>query len=213
MKKGLETQVYQLRIDIADIRPPIWRRILVRGNATLNRLHAIIQELFNWEGYHLHEFEIMGVEYTDDPESQAEFGMRSEKRVRLEELGLSAGVTFTYLYDFGDSWYHQIKVEKVLPPDAEGRYPVCLTGKRAGPPEDCGGIWGHAMIVEVLKRVESGELKWPSPDEGPPEDEDEDEDEDVDYEARELLQWLDEDYDPEAFDLEAVNAALRRFQR
>jgi len=209
MARAQHSQVYQLRIDVDGIRPPLWRRIAVRGDTTLNRLHEIIQVLFDWSGYHLHDFEVGGVEFTDDPESQREFGMRSEKRVRLEELGLSEGVTFIYLYDFGDGWYHRIKVEKVLPPDAEGTYPVCLKGKRAGPLEDCGGPWGHAEIVKLLKQVANGELKMPSWDEGPP-DEVEAE---VDYETRELLQWVGEDYDPEAFDLDAINAALKRFQR
>jgi len=209
MARVKDSQIYQLRIDIASIRPPLWRRIAVRGNTTLNRLHEIIQVLFDWSGYHLHEFEVGGVEFTDDPESQREFGMRSEKRVSLDDLSLAAGMAFTYLYDFGDGWYHRIKVEKVLPPDPTGVYPVCLTGKRAGPLEDCGGPWGHAEIVKLLKQVAEGQIKMPAWDEGPPDEEDEE----VDYEIRERLEWVGADYDPEAFDLEAINAALKRFQR
>ena len=85
---------------------------------------------------------------------------------------------------------------------------MCLKGKRAGPLEDCGGPWGHAEIVELLKQVAEGKIKKPSWNEGPPDEEDEE----VDYEVRERLEWVGEGYDPEAFDLDAINAALKGFQ-
>ncbi len=205
--KASDSPIYQLRIDLRDIRPPIWRRILVRGDATLHRLHEIIQVLFDWAGYHLHMFDVGGVEFTDDRESQQEFEMRDEGRVRLDALGLREGVSFLYTYDFGDNWEHLIKVEKVLPPDPAGAYPVCLKGKRAGPPEDCGGPWGFEAIVDVFKAVAAGELALPSED-------DELEAEAAEYDERlELLEWVGEDYNPEAFDLDAINTALRNFQK
>lgn len=200
MVKANDSPIYQLRIDLRDIRPPIWRRILVRGDTSLHRLHEIIQVLFDWAGYHLHSFDVGGVQFTDDRESRLELGMRDESRMRLAQLGLRAGVSFLYTYDFGDNWEHLIKVEEVLPPDATGVYPRCIKGKRAGPPEDCGGPWGYDTIVKALHAA--GEATASVSEDG------EEEDSGEENEYAELLEWVGEDFDPEAFDLDAINVAL-----
>ena len=96
-----------------------------------------------WEGYHLYRFDINGMEY-GDPSMVEEMEGEDARRVTLEALVQGAKDKFLYEYDFGDSWDHELLVEKVLPYEAGQRYPVCLTGKRACPPEDCGGIWGYA---------------------------------------------------------------------
>ena len=94
---------------------------------------------------------------------------------------------FLYEYDFGDSWIHEILVEKILPPEPKKRYPVCLKGKRACPPEDVGGPWGYADFLEAIR--------------------------DPDHpEHEEYLEWAGEDFDPEAFDLDEVNRALRKMR-
>jgi len=211
MAKANDSPIYQLHISIHDTHPPIWRRVQVRGNSDLKQLHDIIQVLFGWEGYHLHMFEINGVSFTDDRESRMELEMRDENRMRLDRLNLQEGMKFTYTYDFGDDWVHDIKVEKILPADPTGAYPVCLKGKRAGPPEDCGGVWGYAEIVEILAMVARGEIQAPGGDEN--EDEEEPAQEGGYDQRLELLEWVGPEFDPEAFDLDAINAALKRFQK
>ena len=125
--------VYQLRIALVDITPEIWRRVLVRSDATLEDLHDIIQMCFGWEDYHLHQFGIGGGEYDAS----------SDGPLLLTRVGLRAGSSFGYVYDFGDNWVHEIAVEDVLPFNARKRYPQCVAGARPAPEEDSGGAWAY----------------------------------------------------------------------
>jgi hypothetical protein len=134
-----------------------------------------------WDNYHLHVFNAGGEEYGDaDPE----LGIRSDGRVKLNDVVRGPKARLQYTYDFGDDWEHLIEVEKALEPEPGVRYPVCIAGKRACPPEDCGGIWGYEELLEVLKDPQHEE-----------------------YEER--LEWLGGAFDPEAFSLEEANARLR----
>lgn len=181
--------VYQLKVTLAGIRPPIWRRIQVPADITFGRLHDILQIVMGWEEEHLHEFEVKGVEY-GPPEPEEMRGappVRNEHRARLNTLAPTEGSTFSYRYDFGDDWRHAIRVEKILPPEPGAQYPRCLTGKRSGPPEDCGGIWGYAELIETLQNPER-----------------------EDYE--EMRELVGDDFDPEAFSVETINAALRQLR-
>lgn len=100
-----------------------------------------------WEDYHLHLFEIGGRTFGDlDPDFDSMD--RSDKSAKLNRVISGAGAKFTYEYDFGDSWRHGILVEKVLLPEAGVRYPVCVGGKRACPPEDCGGPGGYEDLLQ-----------------------------------------------------------------
>ncbi|MGD8239838.1 MAG: tetratricopeptide repeat protein [Armatimonadota bacterium] len=175
-------EVYQLRIDLAGFRPPIWRRVLVTSDTTLATLHWIIQVAMGWDNSHLHHFEIGGIRYSD-PEFDLDF-VQDETRVSLEELGLRVKSRLDYCYDFGDDWEHTIRVQKILPAKQRTGCPVCTTGRRAAPPEDCGGIGGYGAILEALRR----------PD---------------DPENADLLEWVGDEYDPEAFDIESVNGRLQ----
>ena len=105
------------------------------------------------------------------------------RKVTLATLVRGEKAKFLYEYDFGDSWDHELLVEKVLPAEAEKRYPVCLTGKRACPPEDCGGIWGYASLLEAIRDPEHPEHD-------------------------EMVEWVGDEFDPEAFDLDEVNREL-----
>ena len=185
-KKG-PAQVYQLKITLRDVRPPVWRRVQV-PDCTLGGLHDVIQVSMGWDDYHLHEFEIGGERYGDPAQWRDGFGgeleVGNERKVKLGQL-VAAGVKkFEYVYDMGDNWGHTVQVEKVLAPEAGARYPRCVAGKRACPPEDCGGPWGYGDFLEALRdpRHERHE---------------------------ELLEWVGGEFDPEAFDAEAVNAELR----
>jgi hypothetical protein len=114
--------------------------------------------------------------------------MKDASKVKLSQIVRGEKQKFTYEYDFGDSWEHEILIEKILQPEAGVRYPVCITGKRACPPEDCGGIWGYADLLETIK----------NPD---------------DEEYEEMMEWLGGDFDPEAFDLDSIDKALRTVGR
>ena len=174
--------VYQLKVTLRGSKPPIWRRVQVTGASSHSKLHEIIQTAMGWTNSHLHQFEIGG-KYYSDPAFELDAAL-NEKRTTLDRLALKAKSKFRYEYDFGDSWDHDILVEKVQPPEADVVCPRCLAGALSGPPEDCGGIWGYYDLLEITQ--------------------------DPDHpEHDEMLEWLGEDFDPEAFDLEAINTALR----
>lgn len=176
--------IYQIKVTLNGSKPPIWRRIQVRGDITLAKLHGILQVVMGWEDYHLHAFRVEGIEYgRPDPD----FPVQSDKRVKLEQLIPGEKTKFRYEYDFGDAWEHVLEVEKILPPEPDAHYPRCLAGKRACPPEDVGGIWGYADFLAAVR-----DPKHP--------------------EHEELLEWAGGEFDPEAFDLDAVNRTLARIR-
>ncbi|MBI3756884.1 MAG: plasmid pRiA4b ORF-3 family protein [Deltaproteobacteria bacterium] len=182
-------QVYQLKITLRHSKPPIWRRLLVPSDMNLAKLHHVIQEVMGWTDSHLHQFKIgniyYGTTYPDDFGGMPE--TRDERKARLNMLVSRLKAKFIYEYDFGDSWEHDVVLEKILPPESGIKYPLCIAGKRACPPEDCGGVWGYDNLLETIK------------DPNHPEHED-------------MVEWLGGDFDPEAFDVEAVNTALRRIR-
>jgi hypothetical protein len=185
-KPSPATPIYQLKITLRDIRPPIWRRIQVPGDLTLGQLHRVLQIALDWSDSHLHQFKIGGAFYgVPDPDYDM-MGppMRDEKRVRLNTLLCREKDKMIYEYDFGDGWEHDIVLEKILPRQAGVHYPICLTGKRACPPEDCGGVGGYEMFLEAIQDPEHPEHD-------------------------EMLEWVGGEFDPEAFDLEVVNRALK----
>lgn len=175
----------QLKIELAWIEPPVWRRVVVPATITLGKLHQVIQAAMGWTNSHLHEFEIaecrFGLPDPDWPDDTV-----SEKRVTLAGA-LSGKKTFRYVYDFGDDWEHRIKVEKVLPPDDSLRYPICLDGANACPPEDVGGAPGYEDLRQALA--------------------------DPDHPERDdMLIWLGGEFDPAAFDLAKANQRLQRIK-
>lgn len=183
------TQIYQIKVTLDDTHPPIWRRILVPGNTTLLKLHDILQIVMGWEDYHLHMFTIEGLIYGDPADDEfGELGTMNEANYKLSEVIYGEGQRFSYEYDFGDSWEHTLLVEKILPPAEGVRYPLCLKGKRACPPEDVGGVWGYQLFLEAIRDPQHAEHE-------------------------EYLAWVGGEFDPEAFDLEEVNANLRSMGR
>jgi len=185
-REGEPSQIYQIRVALDGIEPPIWRRILVPGDVTLRRLHNILQAAMGWTNSHLHEFIVEGAHY-GRPEPDYE-EMRDDRRVRLNQVAPAEGFTFPYVYDYGDGWLHTVAVEQILAPELGYQYPVCVEGKRACPPEDVGGIGGYAYFLEAIRH-----RRHPEHDS--------------------YLQWVGGSFDPEAFDLEQVNRRLRRFGR
>lgn len=132
--------IYQLRVWLRAISPMIWRRLLLCGDHTLADLHYVLQIAFGWSDEHLHRFLLHGREY-GIPRVGGPWYTGDARAVRLSDLGLRPRERFIYEYDFTDGWQHEVRVEQIIPLDAADRYPVCSGGKRAGPPEDCGGPW------------------------------------------------------------------------
>ncbi len=184
-EKTGEQVVYQIKVTLAGSDPPIWRRIQVTGDTTLATLHRVLQIVMGWEDYHLHDFEIRGARF-GDPEFLS-VGLSAppldEADTRLSELVLTPKTEFTYEYDFGDSWIHQLLVEEVLERRDDVHYPRCVAGEKAAPPEDVGGIWGYYEYLEILADPEHEEHE--------------------DY-----VEWRGEDFDADAFDLAQINDAL-----
>jgi hypothetical protein len=178
-----KARIYQIKVTLNESKPPIWRRILVAGDATLEKLHCILQMAMGWTNSHLHQF-IVGQTYFGQPHPDYGIEMRDERQVKLSQVAPGEAFTFRYEYDFGDSWLHNLVVEKVLEPDPDQQYPVCVEGERACPPEDVGGVWGYEGFLEAIGDPDHSE-----------------------HES--YLEWIGGEFDAEGFDLDAVNAALR----
>jgi len=156
--------VYQLKIHLVGISPHISRRVLVRGDTSLAELHHIFQVAMGWENGHLHSFKLWGKEYGIAYAGGLYFA-DDARRVHLGDFPWRAGDRFTYTYDFGDYWQHQVRVEKLLPPTALSAHPVCVRGRRACPPEEVGGPRGYdqrtldqfSWRFEALDRLIAGE--------------------------------------------------------
>lgn len=179
--------VYQLRVVLRGSEPRIWRRLLVRADTTLPRLHDVIQRAIGWDDDHMHQFRIAGTVYHPMPDQLMWTRAVDESRVRLYTAMRYAKAAGLYEYDFGDSWTHELLVEKVLEREPGAAYPICIAGKRLGPPEDSGGVWGYSHLVAAY------------------EDEDH-----PDHER--AIEWLGEDFDPDDFDVKDVNARLERLR-
>jgi hypothetical protein len=183
-KSDRRAPIYQIKVGLRGAKPPIWRRLEVPANISLARLHTVIQIAFGWDDSHLHVFE---TPYGSFGDADPGLGHRSEAPVTLEQVAPAVNSKLRYTYDFGDDWDHDILVEKVLDHNESAAYPRCTGGRRAAPPDDCGGIWGYAELVEALS----------DPD---------------DQEHQDRLEWLGLDaaagFDPDRFDAESVTRAL-----
>jgi Plasmid pRiA4b ORF-3-like protein len=144
------SSLFQFKIILQEIKPPIWRRIQV-PDCTLADLHEIIQAAMGWENYHMHQFRINGKRYGMPDPDGLEFGPKiiDETKVLLSQL-VPQTKKFRYEYDFGDGWLHEIVFESNSPKEKSQKYPLCLDGSRACPPEDVGGPWGYAEFLEAI---------------------------------------------------------------
>jgi hypothetical protein len=181
------TSIYQIKVTLKDSKPPIWRRVLVPDSISLHQLHTILQIVMGWTNSHLHQF-IIGDEFYGEPDMEDGYSedLKNEKRYRLNQFVTRKGFKFNYEYDFGDSWEHIVLVEAILPIEKGKKYPVCLDGKRACPPEDIGGVWGYGDFLKAFANP-----KHPDHDD--------------------IVEELGEDFDPDIFDLEDVNSILRTY--
>ncbi len=209
-KTDQPAQIYELKVMLRGSKPPIWRRVAVAADMRLSDLHQVIQVVMGWGNYHLHQFvvhnrqpkptreESASLNWQEryerliicrdrcwsDPRMEVE-GTEDERKMRLCELAPAVKSKFIYEYDFGDGWEHDIEVVKIGPPAEGVKYPVCIEGKLACPPEDCGGIWGYYEMLEALKDPKHEQHK-------------------------EFTEWIGGKFDPERFDLKKINTALAK---
>ncbi len=179
-------KAYQIRIELRDIDPPIWRRVLVWEDTTLAELHGILQIVMGWEDCHLHDFQIGAGTYGIPSPDDSVHGLKvvDERKARLNTVLDRVGAGFLYRYDFGDDWHHDLVLEAILPPEPAAKYPRCIDGRRSGPPEDTGGPYGYADYLQALA--------------------------DPKHENHEeMLAWRGR-FDPEAFSLQRIDQQLRR---
>lgn len=193
------TQIHELKITLCGSKPPIWRRFAVPSDMRLSDLHCVIQIVMGWDNSHLHQFIVSdrsrkehrslgksGWTHRERRLSDTRFELEdieNENKVTLNELASAVKGKLIYEYDFGDSWEHLIEIVKIGLPEDKVKYPLCLAGKLACPPDDCGGIWGYYDMLEVLKNPKH-----------------------KDYE--DIRGWMPPGFKPERFNLEAINAEL-----
>jgi hypothetical protein len=177
-------RVFQLHLRVSACTPTIWRRLLVRESMWLSRLHDSIQVLFEWFDYQTHEFTFGDLRF-GNPLKREALIVEDDRDVTLADLGLELHTPFGYAYHFDDGWNVEISVEKILAVKKGTRYPVCVAGERAGPPEDCGGPDAYQDMLASLKEPDT-EL------------------------GREWREWLGAEFDTEGCDLEKIGRALRK---
>lgn len=190
-KPTVKPSIHVLHVELVDLAPTIWRELHVRSDTPLSKLHDILQAAFGWTNSHMHVFEDSSrQQYGPSPLADADDfdsgapPLLDERKYTVADIGPRARSLFGYTYDFGDDWVHRIRVKKVQDPESGGRYPACTAGARAAPPDDCGGIPGYENLLEALQDPEHEEHE-------------------------ELLEWVGGAFDPESFNLEATNKAVR----
>jgi hypothetical protein len=178
--------IYQIQISLKGFKPRIWRRILIQSDLLLSDFHKIIQTSMGWTNSHLHHFIKNRTFYTlkmKDDDLWDEMDNVDYKEMKIFDLLKKEKEIIIYEYDFGDSWEHEILLEKILPFGEKLKYPVCIAGKMNCPPEDCGGVWGYSKMLEILKQPEHEE-----------------------YDS--YIEWLGGEFDPEYFNQDEVNDLL-----
>ena len=176
--------LYHLKISLRGVRPPVWRRMRVPGAMSLDKVHHALQIALGWTNSHLHQFLVGEERYGMlDPDDDWRDETIDERKVRLEQIA-NIRSKFVYEYDFGDGWEHDVVVEGVEEATELDWTPVCLDGRRACPPEDCGGSYGYANLIKILANPRHPE-------------------------HAEMKDWAPPDFSPEHFDLPAINKDLR----
>jgi hypothetical protein len=185
----MTNKIYQIQIALRNFKPKIWRRILIPSDFFLSDFHKVIQTTMGWTNSHLNQFiknrTFYSVKHPDDDMwSDMDNVDYKKKKTRILDLLRTEKDKIIYEYDFGDGWEHDIILEKILPVDSNIKYPICVTGKMNCPPEDCGGVWGYADMLEILKQPDHEEYK-------------------------SFIEWLGDEFDPEYFDKDEINELLR----
>ncbi len=181
----------ELYVELADIAPTIWRRVRVPTKASLSQLHDILQCVFQWEDSHLHAFYVGEQEYRHPDQIYDDFGAerpKNEKGVKLTDIVEAGARDFLYIYDFGDDWQHQIRLERIVAVADPKDLLVLLGGENAAPPEDCGGAPGYEHMLEVLSDPQAEEYE-------------------------ELAEWVGGEFDPAMLDKKEIAVRLENVRR
>ena len=165
MKPVKTNLIYQFKITLQEIKPPIWRRIQVPANYSFWDLHVAIQDAMGWLDYHLHAFRI----YKKHTDEMIEIGIPGDKmdddkilpgwEIPIRDYFREPGESVPYEYDFGDGWNHVILLEGILLKEKGAKYPRCTGGERACPPEDCGSVPGYYHLLKVIKNPKHKEYE------------------------------------------------------
>ncbi len=175
---------FVIRIELEYIEPAIWRLVAIPSDLTLEELHHVIQIAMGWTDSHLHQFFHQKNRYGIPDEDFGDDDTLPEEDFTVNEFFKRKGSKLEYEYDFGDSWVHQIKCEKVIKGGDNAEILKVLDGKRACPPEDCGGFPGYFNLLEIIS--------------------------DPDHEEYEnMIEWLGNEFDPEAFDIIEANELFK----
>ena len=180
-KNQKSKSLYQIKVTLVGIKPPIWRRLIVKDSIKLDQLHSVLQVTMGWFNYHLHQY-IVGKSYIGRPDPDFDMDVTDERKVYLQDIISNPKDNFVYAYDFGDGWEHKVVLEKILPLDFS-ESPLVVKGKKACPPEDCGGIWGYADFLDAIQNSKNEE-----------------------HES--MLEWVGGEFDPDEFDVNFINEKL-----
>jgi hypothetical protein len=179
------TSLYQIKVTLIRSKPPIWRGLIVNDSTRLDQLHTILQIAMGWSDCHLHQYRV-GNSYIGIPEPDFDIDIIDERKVYLKDIISNPKDNFIYEYDFGDGWEHKIVLEKIIPLDSS-ESPKVIKGKKACPPEDCGGIWGYYDFLDAIQ--------------------------DPTHEEHEkMLEWVGEEFDPDEFDMDLINIELNNLK-
>ncbi len=182
------SKLYQIKIQLVEVTPSIWRRVIIPSDMLLSDFHKVIQSAMGWTNSHLHQFvknDTYYLQKMEDDWTWDEMNNVDYKRRKVSGLLKKENDAMIYEYDFGDSWEHIILLEKITENTRGQKMPVCLDGKRNCPPEDCGGTYGYEDLLNILadpKHEEHGNY----------------------------LKWLGGEFDPEYFSVDEVNKLLKR---
>ena len=178
-----EDSIFTLKITLLGTKPAVWRRVEVLDCINLENLHYIVQCVMGWDNCHLHQY-LSGKERYGVPSPDNDYHhVHDESQFVLADIFKRKGTKLKYEYDFGDGWLHEIVLESRVAATAEHTHPVCLGGARNCPPEDVGGVWGYAELLESVSNPRHPR-------------------------RRQFEEWLDEIYDPDRFDLNEINKVL-----
>jgi hypothetical protein len=148
LTKSAATTVHRVKVTLYGSKPPIWRRLEIPSTMPLDELHEVLQTAFDWDNYHLHQFETVCGEFGDAERGDdwSEYG--DETDVAIAQVAATEKSKVVYTYDFGDDWRHDLVVEKIIPAEPGVRYPRCTAGRGQAPEEDSGGIWEQEGTAE-----------------------------------------------------------------
>lgn len=186
MQRNLR-DLFQIKISLSDVDPPVWRRLLLSSSTDLAELHRIIQIAMGWSDSRLHQFTADHQQF-GVPDTEFGNSINPERGKRIGSLLKHENQWMTYEYDFGDGWEHVVTLEKILPYQPGDAGPSCIDGRGGSPPEDVGGAWGYREFLEAYR------------DNGHPDHQDK-------------VEWIGQDFDPDHFDIADVNGKLKEMRK